>query len=138
MRSISRCEVTPTSLRNLRTSMLKRSSSIVASAEKPERNASKLTTALCHCSIPDVAHPIVALAWESVLAERLKPLEINHPQHRPVCTAREHAKSWGAHKVGLNSGLTGRGWAGAETDVAGEAGCGAAARRDDRDRGCSH
>src|SRR5215218_2792074 len=24
---------------------------------------------------------------------------------------REHAKSWGAHKVGLNSGLTGRGWA---------------------------
>src|SRR5215218_5812419 len=47
---------------------------------------------------------------------------------------REHAKSWGAEGVRLlGSGLTGRGWAGAETGVAGEAGGGAAARRDDRD-----
>src|SRR3954453_22324021 len=49
---------------------------------------------------------------------------------------REHAKSWGADEVRLTSGLTGRGWAGAETGVAGEAGCRAAARRDDRNRGC--
>src|SRR5215203_24458 len=52
---------------------------------------------------------------------------------------REHAKSWGADGVRLlGSGLTGRGWAGAETGVAGEAGCGGAARRDERGRGCSH
>jgi hypothetical protein len=62
-------------------SMLKRSSSIVASSGQPERNASKLTTALCHGSIPDGARPLVALAWGSVLAEELKPLEIGHPQH---------------------------------------------------------
>ena len=43
----------------------------------------------------------------------------------------EHAKSWGAHEVGLGAGLTGKGWAGAEPGVAGEAGCGVAARRDD-------
>src|SRR3954466_3838439 len=48
----------------------------------------------------------------------------------------EHSKSWGADGVGLGSRLTRRGWAGAETGVAGEAGCRAAARRDDGDRGC--
>src|SRR5215204_5012949 len=49
---------------------------------------------------------------------------------------REHSKSWGADGVGLGSGLTGRGWAGAETGVAGEAGGGAAAGGDDGDGGC--
>src|SRR4051812_2052303 len=48
----------------------------------------------------------------------------------------EHSKSWGADGVGLGSRLTGRGWAGAETGVAGEADCGAAAWGDDGDRGC--
>ncbi len=42
----------------------------------------------------------------------------------------------GAHEVGRGSGLTGKGWAGAEPGVAGEAGCGVAARCDDRNRGC--
>jgi phospholipase/lecithinase/hemolysin len=56
----------------------------------------------------------------------------------PAASTREHAKSWGADEVRLTSGLTGRGWAGAETGVAGEARCRATARRDDRDRGCSH
>src|SRR5215212_11545912 len=51
---------------------------------------------------------------------------------------REHSKSWGADGVGLGSGLTGRGWAGAETGVAGEAGCGAAAWGGDGDRGSSY
>src|SRR4051812_50202365 len=37
---------------------------------------------------------------------------------------REHAKLWGAHEVRLNSGLTRRGWAGAETGVAGGGGVG--------------
>ena len=40
--------------------------------------------------------------------------------------------------VGLGSGLTGRGWAGAETGVAGEAGCRAATWGDDRDRSSSY
>src|SRR3954468_4312029 len=40
--------------------------------------------------------------------------------------------------VGLGSGLTGRGWAGAETGVAGEAGCRAATWGDDGDRGSSY
>jgi hypothetical protein len=61
--------------------MLKRSSSIVASSEQPERNASKLNTALCHGSIPDGVPLLGALAWESVFAEGLKPFEINHSQH---------------------------------------------------------
>src|SRR4051812_39711168 len=51
---------------------------------------------------------------------------------------REHSKLWGADGVGLGSRLTGRGWAGAETGVAGEAGCRTTARRDARDRGCSY
>jgi phosphate transport system ATP-binding protein len=46
---------------------------------------------------------------------------------------REHSKSWGADGVGLGSRLTRRGWAGAETGVAGEAGCGAATWGDDGD-----
>src|SRR3954449_2539205 len=40
----------------------------------------------------------------------------------------EHSKSWGADGVGLGSGLTGRGWAGAETGVAGGAGWGGGGR----------
>ena len=40
--------------------------------------------------------------------------------------------------VELGFGLTERGWAGAETGVACEAGSGAASRRDDRDRGRAH
>src|SRR4051794_39213620 len=58
--------------------------------------------------------------------------------HRPGTrkAEREHSKSWGADGVGLGSRLTGRGWAGAETGVAGEADCGAAAWGDDGDRGC--
>ena len=51
----------------------------------------------------------------------------------PAC-AREQSKSWGADRVGLGSELTGRGWAGGETGVAGEAGCGAAAWGDDGNR----
>src|SRR3954466_10431012 len=39
---------------------------------------------------------------------------------------REHSKSWSADGVGLGSRLTRRGWAGAETGVAGEAGWGGA------------
>jgi len=41
---------------------------------------------------------------------------------------REHSKSRGADRIGLGSGLTRRGWAGAEAGMAGEAGCGAAER----------
>jgi len=37
--------------------------------------------------------------------------------------AREHSKSWGADGIGLGFGLTGRGWAGTEAGIAGEAGC---------------
>src|SRR5436190_20735279 len=46
-------------------------------------------------------------------------------------TEGEHSKSWGADGVGLGSRLTRRGWAGAETGVAGEAGCGTATWGDD-------
>src|SRR5215218_3270003 len=72
-----------------------------------------------------------------VPAGPVPPPEEDSYEDRDICPG-EHAKSWGAHKVGLNSGLTRRGWAGAETGVACEAGCRAAARGDDRDRGCSY
>src|SRR3954465_4871336 len=49
----------------------------------------------------------------------------------------EHANPWGL-LIELGFGLTERGWAGAETGVACEAGGGAASRRDDRDRGRAH
>src|SRR4051795_12793272 len=90
--------------------------------------------------------------WSDDLSAWLKPFltRLGHPARRRMCplyvagligpgerkSLREHSKSWGADGVGLGSRLTGRGWAGAETGVAGEAGCGAAARGDDGNRGC--
>src|SRR4051812_29381521 len=68
---------------------------------------------------------------QAVLALATK--ELGSPKQ--ASRGREHSKSWGADGVGLGSRLTGRGWAGAETGVAGEAGCGAAAWGDDGDRG---
>ncbi len=47
--------------------------------------------------------------------------------------AGEHARLWEAGAVGVGCGLTGRGQAGGEVEVAGEAGCGAASGRDHRD-----
>ena len=61
---------------------------------------------------------------------------VHEPEEAEI--EREHSKSWGADRVGLGSGLTGRGWAGAEASVACEAGCGAAAWDDDGNRGCLH
>src|SRR3954468_15912824 len=69
---------------------------------------------------------------QAVLALATK--ELGSPKQ--ASRGREHSKSWGADGVGLGSRLTGRGWAGAETGVAGEAGCGAAARGNDGNRGC--
>ncbi len=46
--------------------------------------------------------------------------------------------SWEANAVELGSGFTERGRAGVESDVAGEAGCGVAARRDDGSGGGAH
>jgi hypothetical protein len=51
---------------------------------------------------------------------------------------REHSKSWGADGIGLGFGLTGRGWAGAEAGMAGEADCGAASWGDNGNRACPH
>src|SRR3954462_2404638 len=51
---------------------------------------------------------------------------------------REHANSWGLVPSRVGSRLTERGWAGGEAGMACEAGSGAGARRDDRDRGRAH
>src|SRR4051812_49875980 len=50
------------------------------------------------------------------------------PEVKRAIADGEHSKSWGADGVGLGSRLTRRGWAGAETGVAGGGGCGAAGR----------
>src|SRR3954449_4296062 len=55
-----------------------------------------------------------------------------------TCSLREHAKSWGADEVRLTSGLTGRGWAGAETGVAGGGGWRGGGRGGGRGRGWAH